>query len=200
MTDNPISLANAGGSHRHASLPQYERSEADLYVTPPEPVQRLYRARPQLKDRLAWDASAGTGAIVRAIRDLGGRAVGTELHDHPFPKVADITTGVDLFKLQYPVSPCAIINPPYSHARQHIGHLLKLKCDVYALLRVPFIASKKTALMFPHFRELLLVGRPGMLPPGAVDKGGTPQIDFGWFCFTANPKQPGDNGIVLERI
>ena len=200
-----VSLQNAGGSHRHASLEQYERSGADLYVTPFEAVERLYRARPSLEDECVWDSSAGLGHIVAAALRLGAPAIGTDLHDHPFPKVGKVKTGVDLFDITpeerlhlYP--PTCVVNPPYNQARQHIRHMIGLDCDVYALLRVNFIAGKKASALFPHLREVLLVGRQKMLPPGAVDKGMSPQIDYAWFHFTATKKAADDHGIVLERI
>lgn len=199
MSDK-VSLQNAGGSHRHASLPQYDRSMADLYVTDPDSVFRLYRARPALKERRAWDSSAGLGHIVKAIKDCGGQAFGSDLFDHPFEKVAKITPGIDLFSVD--VAPCAvaIVNPPYKHARRHILYMLNLGCEVYALLRVNFIAGKKAAVLLPNLREILLVGRPKMLPPDAEDKGMSPSIDYAWMRFSPEPKPAGDHGMVLERI
>jgi hypothetical protein len=195
-----VSLQNVGGSHRHPSLPQYERSEADLYTTPFEPVQRLYAARQALKNTFVWDSSAGLGHIVDAIHKCGGPVVGSDLHDHPFPKVAPLSVGVDLFsftRLDVPAYTC-VVNPPYKQARQHIRHMLDLGCEVYALLRVNFLTGKRVQPLFPHWRALLLVGRVGMLPPGVEDKGMSPQIDYGWFHFT--PEKKADSCVVVERI
>jgi hypothetical protein len=50
----------------------------------------------------------------------------------------------------------------------------------------------------PHLEEILMVGRVGMLPPGAVDKGMSPSIDYAWFLFTPETKK--HHSVVLERI
>jgi hypothetical protein len=191
------SLMNSGGSHRHSNLPQYERSEADLYVTPHEAVTRLYRARPHLKETWVWDSSAGLGHIVKAVHDAGGKAVGTELHDHPFPKQWPIHIGVDLLQQREPHAPVCVINPPYNQADRHIRHMLGLGCDVWAILRFNFITAKSRAWMLGHLAEILMVGRTKMLPPGAIDRGMQPSIDYAWFLFT--PEGNGGAGIRLER-
>lgn len=197
---NKISLMNNAGSHRHQSLPQYERSHGDLYVTPAEAVERLYRARPGLRSTLVWDSSAGLGDIVDAVTKCGGLAVGTELHDHPLPKRAPIRTGVDLFDFTAETAPTftCVVNPPYNQADRHIRHMLNLGCEVYAIMRLNFIAAKKRAHLLPHLRDVMLTGRTKMLPPGAEDKGMQPSVDFAWFYFTPQRKQ--GHGINLERI
>ncbi len=195
-----VSLQNAGGSHRHASLPQYERSSADLYVTPFEAVERLCKARPHLLKTLVWDSSAGLGDIVHALERLGGKCHGTDLNDHPFPKKAPVWCGFDLFSFTASdaCSDICVVNPPYNQADKHIDHMLKIGCEVYAILRLNWLAGKRRAYLLPHLRELLLVGRQGMLPPGAVDKGGNPQVDYAWFHFT--PAKKADHAVIVERI
>lgn len=196
-----ISLQNNAGSHRNAALEQYDRSPHDLYTTPAEAVRRLYMARPQLKHTLVWDSSAGLGHIVRAALEAGGPAVGTELHDHPWPKVANIRTGVDLFSFTRETVPAytCIVNPPYNGADRHIRHMLALGCEVYALLRFNWICARKRAFLLPHLREIMLIGRTHMPPPGAVDQGQSPSIDYAWFRFTPEKKADDDHGIRLER-
>lgn len=202
--NNKVSLQNSAGSHRHAALPQYERSASDLYTTTFDAVERLYKARPHLEEVLAWDSSAGLSHIVHAVKALGGMAVGTELHDHPFSRVAEIHTGIDLFKIDdlawKPDASVGIINPPYNAADRHISHMLKLGCEVYAILRMNFICAKKRQHLMPHLRAILMVGRQGMLPPGVEDKGLNPSVDYAWFRFTPQRKAADDHGIVLERI
>jgi len=193
-----VSLQNSAGSHRHASLEQYARSHGDLYTTPVEAVQRLYQARPYLRSKVAWDSSAGLGHIVKAIRDMGCQAYGTELHDHPFPKVAPISTGVDLFDIEDAYCDVCVVNPPFNEADRHIRHMSAMERDVWALLRFNWICAKKRDDMLHKLREILIVGRVGMLPPGVVDKGMQPTVDFAWFKF-----EPGNRmgaGIQVERI
>lgn len=199
MSDK-ISLQNTAGSHRHASLPQYERQASDLYTTPFEAVQRLYNARQGLKNTFVWDSSAGLGDIVAAVRKCGGPCIGSDLHDHPWPKKAEIETGVDLFSFTALDVPAytAIVNPPYNAADRHIDHMLKIGCEVYAILRINWVAGKKRAYLLPHLREMLIVGRQGMLPPGVEDKGMNPSVDYAWFHFT--PEKKTDSAIVLQRI
>lgn len=192
-----VSLQNAAGSHRHASLEQYERSTADLYTTPADAVLRLYKARPALRGMLAWDSSAGLGHIVAAIHAAGGRATGTELHDHPFPKLAEITTGIDALTVEQPHGDIAIINPPYNQADRHIRHMMALGLDTWALLRFNWICAKKRADLLHSLRETLLVGRMHMPPPGAVDQGMSPSIDYAWFRFS--PRVRAHAGIQIER-
>ncbi len=193
-----VSLHNAAGSHRHASLEQYERSHADLYTTPADAVQRLYQARPYLRSKVVWDSSAGLGHIVKAIRDMGCEAYGTELHDHPFPKVTEIQTGVDLFGVEEAYCDVCVVNPPFNEADRHIRYMTVLGCEVWALLRFNWICAKKRDDMLHKLREILMVGRVGMLPPGVVDKGMNPSVDFAWFKF-----EPGNRfgaGVLVERI
>jgi hypothetical protein len=192
---------NNAGSHRNAALPQYERSHGDLYCSPAEAVQRLYKARPWLAQTIVWDSSAGLGHIVKAVRDCGGEAIGTELTDHPFPKlVDDIEMGVDFLKLTAPRVHRLIINPPYNAADRHIAHGLKLGCTVFAIMRVNFICAKKRAWLLRYLREILLVGRTHMPPPGVEDQGQSPSIDYCWLKFMPTPKNDDDHGIRLERI
>jgi hypothetical protein len=200
MSDK-VSLQNNAGSHRNAALPQYERSPHDLYTTPADPVQRLYKSRPWLAQTIVWDSSAGLGHIVKAVRDCGGEAIGTELTDHPFSKlVDDIEMGVDFLALEQPRASHLVINPPYNAADRHIAHGLKLGCTVFAIMRVNFICAKKRAFLLPYLREILMVGRTHMPPPGAVDQGQSPSIDYAWFRFEPEKKDAGDHGIRLERI
>jgi hypothetical protein len=195
---NNISHLNTGGSHRHGALEQYERSSSDLYTTPADAVLRLYKARPHLKAMTVWDSSAGLGHIVSAVVTAGGSCIGTELHDHPHPRVAGIQTGFDLLKTQHPFSNMAVVNPPYNQADKHIRHMLNLGCDVWAILRFNWITAKGRAHLMPHLEEILMVGRVGMLPPGVVDKGMSPSIDYAWFLFTPETKK--HHSVVLERI
>ena len=194
------SLLNSAGSHRNASLEQYERSPADLYTTPAEAVHRLYKARPHLKHTLVWDSSAGLGHIVKAAIEAGGPAVGTELHVHPWEPVASIRTGCDLFEFTRDTVPSytCVVNPPYKGADQHIVHMLFLGCNVYALLRYNWITAKKREFLLPYLREILMVGRTHMPPPDVVDKGQSPSIDYAWFVF--EPEKKKGHQVILERI
>lgn len=176
-------MANASGSHSPKNTTDYPRSAGDLYLTPAEAVERLYAAQPKLRYQVAWDASAGLGHIVRAIRDLGCEAVGTELTDHPYERVAPVETGVDLFELAEPRAPVAIINPPFGDAARHVDHLLDLGCTVYALLRLNFVAAKRHAALMKWCSHVLILGRVKILPPDAQDKGFSPTIDFAWLRF-----------------
>ena len=178
-----VSLQNSAGSHRHASLEQYDRSANDLYTTPADAVARLYKARPALRDQLAWDSSAGLGHIVAAIHAAGGRAIGTELHDHPFTKVAEVETGIDALMTETPMGDVCIINPPYNQADKHIRHMTVLGLEVWALLRFNWICAKRRDDMLHKLREILIVGRMHMPPPGSVDKGMSPSVDYAWFRF-----------------
>lgn len=195
---NKISLQNAAGSHRHGSLDQYERSHGDLYITPPEAVFRLYNARPFLKSQRVWDSSAGLGHIVKAVFDAGGWCIGTELHDHDHTPVMPVAIGIDLLSLTKRYERVCIVNPPYNQAAQHIRHMLNLGCDVFAILRYNFVTAKKREFLLSHLREILMTGRTKMLPPGVVDKGMQPAIDYAWFHFT--PEKKSDSNVVLERV
>jgi hypothetical protein len=75
--------------------------------------------------------------------------------------------------------------------------MLCLGCDVWAILRFNFITAKSRAWMLGHLAEILMVGRTKMLPPGAIDRGMQPSIDYAWFLFT--PEGNGGAGIRLER-
>ena len=192
-----VSLQNAAGSHRHAALPQYERSHADLYITPAEAVERLYRARPHLKSVKVWDSSAGLGHIVKACFDAGGWCIGTELHEHDHDTVMPVAVGIDLLTLSVPYEKTCIVNPPYNQAAQHIRHMLGLGCTVHAILRFNFITAKNRAHLLPHLREILMTGRTRMLPPGVPDKGMQPSIDYAWFTFT--PERKDGHAVIIER-
>jgi hypothetical protein len=140
---------------------------------------------------------------VKAVRDCGGEAIGTELTDHPFPKlVDDIEMGVDFLKLTAPRVHRLIINPPYGKdaPEKHIAHGLHLGCAVFAILRFNWIAGKKRTWLMRHLYEILIVGRMHMPPPGVEDQGMSPSIDYAWFRFMPVKKPEGDHGIGLERI
>jgi hypothetical protein len=51
--------------------------------------------------------------------------------------------------------------------------------------------------MLAHLTAIYMVGRQGMLPPGAEDKGLNPSVDYAWFHFA--PGQKTGNGIALVR-
>lgn len=177
-------MSNSSGSHAHQNGTDYARSAHDLYVTPPEAVERLLRDRPILIEVKTWDASAGLGHIVKTINDAGGHCTGTDLHDHPYQKVAPVITGVDALSLLDPFASVAVINPPYNAAHDHIDHLRRIGCTVYALVRLNFIAAKRHAELMKHCSHVLILGRVKILPPDAVDKGMSPTIDFCWLRVT----------------
>lgn len=89
---------------------QLEREVDEFYPTPPEPIRALLHAEiDRLRDfACVWDASAGDGALVREMREVGLNVIGTDLID----RGAGFEIK-DFYDFKVAPSKCSVQNPPF---------------------------------------------------------------------------------------
>jgi methylase of polypeptide subunit release factors len=157
----------------------------ELYETPPEATLELTKR--EILPRRIWEPSAGRGAIVRVLRNLGHEVLSTDLHDHGSPDV-DVT-GVDFLRplKVVPEVDAIVMNPPFSMAQQFVQRSMEYAPVCYALLRLAFLESdarhgwfRQIGLSTVHIfsNRLPMMHRDGW--EGNKAKSNTA---FAWFIF-----------------
>ena len=135
---------------------------------------------------MLWEPAAGRGAIVNVLRAAGHDVVASDLVDYGFPLhfVADFLT------LKEAPADCSAIvtNPPYQSAEDFVRHALDLVPNVFMLLRLPFLESRRRADILPHrglrtvhvFRSRLpMMHRDGWNGPRASSA-----MPFAWYVWS----------------
>ncbi|MGO8918019.1 MAG: hypothetical protein ACLQJR_19115 [Stellaceae bacterium] len=156
----------------------------DLYETPRIAVEALLAVE-QLPE-VIWEPAAGRGAITRVLEAAGFDVISSDIVGYEFPLdfVADFLT------CEQAPRGCtaALTNPPYQHAEAFVRHALKLAPNVFMLLRLAFLESRRRADIFGQcglrtvhvFRSRLpMMHRDGWNGPRASSA-----IAFAWFCWT----------------
>lgn len=155
----------------------YVRKERDCYETPAWVTQALV---PHIPERIhnIWEPAAGSGKMVRALREAGYSVVGT-----------DIADGEDFLMRTGPICTDAIItNPPYVLAQEFIERAIKLMFAgggvVAMLLRTDFDHAKSRLHLFsdPSARfakKVVLTKRIKWFE----ESTGQPSFNHAWFIW-----------------
>ena len=144
------------------------RREADFYATPLSAFTPLL---PYLDRNLEhWEPSYGDARLVTSMLDYKIAAFGNDLNN-----------GYDFLK-DDSRRECIITNPPYSLAFEFCQHAVAHADEVFMLLRLNFLASRKRAAWFRANEPsalFVLSARPCF-----TDDGKTDATDYAWFCWS----------------
>ena len=167
----------------------FARQKDDFYPSPPGVIDALLK-HVYIPDGIIWECAAGDGALLEQLEAAGRTVVASDLIDRGHP---DVVPRVD-FLMETALPPgckCVITNPPFRLADEFIRKGLDLGAEqVILLLPLKFIGATGADRWENTRRisDILLMGRLKMLPPGAVDKGLNPTVDFAWFVFRQDPQ------------
>lgn len=143
------------------------REPYDFYATPHESYKCLEPFIP--RDGAIWEPACGDRRIIDWLRHL----LGVESDG------GDIQQGYDFLK-DLDIHNCILTNPPYSLAFEFCQHAVKHSRQVFLLLRLNFLASKKRREWFKaHEPSALIVlsERP------SFTGSGTDATDYAWFYW-----------------
>lgn len=142
------------------------RKDADFYATP---MAAFIPLLPFLeKGKQHWECACGDSRLVTAMQNYGIDAVGT-----------DLRTGHDFLESTR-TSPVIITNPPFSLAFEFCVHAHAHADEVWMLLRLNFLASKKRSAWFKQHEPaalFILSSRPDFTG------GGGDSCDYAWFYW-----------------
>ena len=178
---------------------RYTRSENDFYPTPKIAADALFRHSQLHIGSHMFDAGAGEGALMVAAESHGFTCSGIELVERDWPVHLDIRRG-DFLQLEEIPAGCdeIVSNPPFGALDdfvKHALHLLPSHGRLHVICRFNAAAAKSRAWWSRHLLQEIILGRVNFLPPGAVDKGKTPMVDFAWLSFAAQPHTNGFHRI-----
>lgn len=142
------------------------RKDADFYATPLPAFVPLIPYLDHTKTH--WECAEGDGRLVLAMRQDGISCYGT-----------DLSTGADFLTSERKES-CIITNPPFSIAFEFCVRAVDRANEVWMLLRLNFLASKKRSAWFKtHEPSALFVlsSRPDFTG------GGGDSCDYAWFYW-----------------
>lgn len=167
-----------------------------LYPSPYEALACLIKGEGADLPVNLWEPAAGSGSLVRPLRNRGFRVTASDLYDYGCP---DCTTGIDF------LSPAAlairprdndrlgiITNPPFTLLCPFVERGLELAPYVAVFARSNWLESKRRFDWFTRNRltrqiyisdRLPMVHRPGFT--GRRLKRST--ITFSWFVFENKP-------------
>lgn len=171
----------------------YERKERDLYETPTWVTEALIAdclcadAKPMI-----WEPAAGSGAIVKPLRDAGFTVHASDLagRDGDTPLMSDF-----LSTIAAPEGVRAVVtNPPYRLAQQFIETAIEFmrpqKGIVAMLLRIDFDSASTRRHLFADcefwWRKVVLTKRIVWFEGGA-----SPSFNHAWYCWNFQcPTEP----------
>jgi len=145
------------------------REPRDFYPTPLEAFTPLLPYLP--KDVTIWEPACGDGRLVAAMNEYGLRAIGSDIND-------SFATDFLAAKSSYS---CIVTNPPFSLAFEFMDHAVSHVGEVFLLLRLNFLASKKRRAWFQAHEPsalFILSQRPSFTGDGKTDA-----TDYAWFYW-----------------
>lgn len=145
-----------------------KRRAADFYATP-EAAFRPLLPYLQTMPGPIWEPASGDARLIGWMRDAGIPAGG-----------ADLNMGYD-FLQDDGHNGTVLTNPPFSLALEFCDHAIKHSGNVFMLLRLNFLASRKR-------REWWRSNKPSALfilseRPSFTDDGATDATDYAWFYW-----------------
>lgn len=118
--------------------PPMKQGSPDDFQTPKE---ALYPLLPYLKkDWVIWECAAGKGYLVKGLKELGFKVIGT-----------DILAGKNFLIYQPDKFDCIITNPPYSIKEKFLERCYKLGKPFALLLPLTTFETKKRQNLFRNF-------------------------------------------------
>lgn len=143
------------------------RRESDFYATPLSAFTPLL---PYLdRNRMYWEPAMGDGRLCQAMQDFGLDADGTDLSfGSDFLEDTKRREGI-------------LTNPPFGLAFEFCQNAVANADEVFLLLRLNFLASKKRKAWFQANEPsalFVLSERPCF-----TDDGKTDACDYGWFYW-----------------
>jgi hypothetical protein len=144
-----------------------KRHDADFYVTPESAFKPLLSFIPLVGQ--VWEPACGDGRLIKWMLENGLGADGN-----------DLSNGYDFLKDVTPRE-AIVTNPPFSLALEFCDHALDCSLDVFMLLRLNFLASKKRQEWWrrnPPAALFVLSERPSF-----TDNGKTDATDYAWFYW-----------------
>jgi hypothetical protein len=163
---------------------------SDDYQTPPEAFDVLHRYLPPASK--IWECAAGSGNLVKRMKELRHFPIATDLSDGSNFLEA---TGKE-FKWDY-----IITNPPYSWKNEFLGHCYKLcagsQRGFALLLPLTALGSQDRQDLFRHYgiSVLLLGQRINFEVPVPTTAHGS-FFDVAWFCYQIR----GITGLIFDQI
>lgn len=149
-----------------------ERKEHDLYETPQDVVDKLFKLIPVRKDWKYLEPCKASGRIYNMLPI--GSAWG------------EIRFGVDYLKTKYPPQDVIVTNPPFSLAQEFVTKALTEAPVVIMLLRIGFLGSQKR-------KEWLQKNKPTTLivlskRPSFTEDGKTDGAEYAFFVWDKDHK------------
>lgn len=168
----------------------------DLHETPPQAVRALLKVE-QLP-AIVWDPCCGPGAIVRELQESGRGVWASDLINYAWGQ--DHIGSFFDWTTPPPKVQAIVMNPPYRQATEFIEHGLDLVPEIYALVRLNWIAAvrerhphvyDRLARVHVFSRRLPMMHRANWAGPKASS-----QFDHAWCCWEARPSP----AMMLRRI
>lgn len=203
MTQRLSKAEQAGGQH-------------EAYETPAWCVRRLLEAAPLPSGK--WlEPCAGSGNIIRAVRDIAGYAdvswTACEIREEcgdPLVDAGVVCDNVlvgDFFGYEetlrqeadgrrWAFDVVGPTNPPFSRAAEFIEAGRRLAPIVVMLLPVPFFGSEDREDLFARHMPSMILQLPNR--PQFSGAKGTNSVEYGWWIWEASRRQ--QRGTWLERL
>lgn len=145
------------------------RNERDLYSTPEAAFKPLLPAIIKLGCETVWEPACGDRRLIKWMCECRILAGGE-----------DISTGHNFLE-DYTEREAIVTNPPFSLAMEFCQHAVQLSPNVFMLLRLNFLASRKRRAWF-------LDNEPSALfvlsdRPSFTGNGKTDATDYAWFYW-----------------
>lgn len=181
----------AGSNQRTA-----KKGFGDLHETPPAATQALLRVE-QLP-HFVWDPCCGLGAIYRELVASERGCWTSDIVNFAWQQdhIGDFFGWVS----PPPKVTAIVMNPPYDQAEAFVAHALDLVPEVYALLRLNWLAAlrQKHPGIYDRLARVHVFTRrlPLMHRAGWTGKRAASQIDHAWFCWGPRPPQ----SITITRL
>ena len=141
----------------------------DYYPTPDYSFKPLIKYLP--KDIPIWEPACGDKRLIKWMKEENLEADGADLLDSkPYNFLDD-------FKIYQ----CIVTNPPFSLAFDFCKHAVNICPEVFFLLRLNFLASKKRKFWFINNTPsalFILSKRPSF-----DGSGGTDMTDYAWYYW-----------------
>lgn len=173
-----------------------KKGQLDLHETPRQAVWALLRAE-QLP-RVVWDPCCGPGRMVEELQSAGRGVWSSDLVNYAWGQ--DHVGSFFDWVTAPPKVTAIVMNPPYGRASAFVEHALSLVPEVYALLRLNWVAALRTShpQLYDRLARIHVFSRrlPMMHREGWDGKKAASQFDHAWMVWEARPPQ----AITLTRI
>jgi hypothetical protein len=157
----------------------YNTGNYDLCQTPPYALEPLISHLPQYE--VIWECAAGSGTLVRELRNRGFSVVGT-----------DIQHGDEWNFFETWRQSTIVTNPPYSLKYEWLERCYEVESPFALLMPVEMIGAKKAQVLFKKYGiEIIYMSpRVDFYMPNKGWSGGGAQFPTAWYTWKLNlPKE-----------